>query len=126
MPPKPQDKMNKTGDAISASLYDAITSVSSSRVRAVLRDICDACPDAKKMAKNMLLVQKDDNAELFQYNEDEQLNDNGKRECPSHRYEVCERCGFEYDVLIDDDEDDCVWHEGKQVWTIPYWLADLG
>lgn len=113
MPPGRKNN-KKEKDEIDASLLKAITSVSSPRLQEVLKSIVDACPDAKKLAKKMLLVEEDDDdGDLYEYNEDEHVNTNRKRERSGQRYELCVQCKKEYDVLLDDDEDDCVWHDGK-------------
>ncbi|KAH7371398.1 hypothetical protein BKA66DRAFT_469725 [Pyrenochaeta sp. MPI-SDFR-AT-0127] len=94
-----------------AQLDEAIKSATVHRLQAVLRDICNASPDAKKLARSMLLIEENVmNAKSE--NSDVHLNTNKKRPFPSQRYEVCEQCEKEFDVL-DNPDDACKWHDGE-------------
>jgi hypothetical protein len=128
-------------------LNNAIDDSTISRLRTVLRDICNESPEAFKLACDKLLIQgkvpnqapgrtaqrpinldddEDDDDEDEDEDEDEDSEDDVEEEPPldpqpgrkrgrayaGPRYEICEQCNEEYDVLL---EEECVWHEGTFV-----------
>lgn len=84
-------------------LHNAIDSATIDRLRTVLRAICTENPAAFKLAcDNLLVVQGADG----------NTDTKRKRDEPLQRFETCEQCKEEYDVL-DNPDDACVWHPGK-------------
>jgi hypothetical protein len=94
-------------DVDSSILFDAINSATLDRVQQVLREICTEDPVAFKLACDKLLVGQ---GAKSQANSD--ISTKRKREGPFQRYEICEQCEEEYDVL-DNPDDACIWHPGK-------------
>jgi hypothetical protein len=87
------------------ALLNAIDSANADRVRTVLREICIANPEAFQLACDQLLVGHG------QPN-DTKTGTKRKHDSPQQRYEICEQCKQEYDVLNNAD-DACIWHSGK-------------
>jgi hypothetical protein len=89
------------------ALLDAIDSANLYRVRTVLREICIANPQAFQVACNELLVGHSQPSSK----DDTKAGTKRKHDPPQQRYEICEQCKEEYDVL-DNPEDACIWHSG--------------
>jgi hypothetical protein len=85
-------------------LFHAIDSATLDRVQSVLREICSELPEAFKLASEKLLVSDGGSNAGAKRKRDE--------DAKQQRYEICDQCDQEYDVL-DNDEDACVWHSGK-------------
>jgi hypothetical protein len=106
MPTAAETKRNKNAEAM---LRDAIASANPKRVRDVLSTICNHLPQARDLACAELLVNAADESE-------EQMTSNKKRpsgsEYTRQRYEICEQCEEEFDVVENDEDEGCEWHDG--------------
>ena len=138
--------MSRAGNGPTPSpqlLNNAIDDSTVTRLRTVLRDICNESPEAFKLVCDKLLIQgkvpkqapgrtaqrpinlDDDDDDEDEDSEDsesdaEDYDDQSTTTAPQTgqkrgsayagpRYEICEQCNKEYDVLL---EEECVWHEG--------------
>jgi hypothetical protein len=102
-------------------LLQAIDSATHDRLRTVLREICIESPAAFKLACDKLLVGQaaigDANGQA-----NGEASTKRKRDEPLQRYEICEQCETEYDVL-DNHEDACIWHPGKSILRLSFLSA---
>ncbi|KAF2743565.1 hypothetical protein M011DRAFT_410377 [Sporormia fimetaria CBS 119925] len=85
-------------------LKAVIESSTSDRLKRILKDICVRSGDAYKLACSLLLLREDVSRE--------EEADGEIKEDATTRYEMCEQCRKEYDVLAN-GEKACVWHEGE-------------
>ncbi|EAT82605.1 hypothetical protein HBH56_112270 [Parastagonospora nodorum] len=101
---RPSENSRPNNISVDASvLHDAIDSATIDRLRTVLRAICTENTAAFKLAcDHLLVVQGADGDTDTKRKRDERLQ----------RFEICEQCQEEYDVL-DNPDDACVWHPGE-------------
>lgn len=110
-------------------LNDVIDSMTLARLRAVLKDLSKKTPENFKYVRNELMLQPgalkrawSEEREDEDEGEDES-EDSGQAEsdfsdeqtgAPANRqrFEICEQCNIEYDVLLNHKKS-CEWHEGE-------------
>jgi hypothetical protein len=102
--PAVQDENATTSNPDHPALLEAINSANIDRIRTILREICTASPQAFQLACDKLLINHAKSSSNSSAKK--------KRDPPQLRYEICQQCEEEYDVL-DNVEDACTWHPGN-------------
>jgi len=87
------------------------------RLQTVLLGICNESPEAFKLVYDKLFVKEEQVGRPAVSLLDGPLADNSAFKLPraqkrGRRYDVCEQCEKEFDIL---KEEKCVWHPGKKI-----------
>jgi hypothetical protein len=106
-------------------LNDVIDSTTLARLRALLKDLSKKTPENFAYVRNELMLQpgalkrawseeREDEDESEASGQPESDFSDEQTEAPAsrQRFEICEQCNIEYDVLLNDKKS-CEWHEGK-------------
>jgi hypothetical protein len=115
------------------NLYNVIDSATPHRLRTLLRNLSTTSPANFKSLQGELMLQhgalkrawsENDEDDDDEDDNDDSLEDSGhdvesddsdeQTDAPANRqrFEICEQCNKEYDVL-DNDKKSCQWHQGK-------------
>lgn len=97
-------------------LNHAIEHTTLSRLQSLLKEVCDASPEARSLVEQELLVPASTTTVIDLTDDDSetptttttQTDTGAKRQ----RYAMCENCKEEFDVT-ENDEDSCQYHDGK-------------
>jgi hypothetical protein len=112
------------------NLYNVIDSATPHRLRTLLRNLSTTSPANFKSLQGELMLQHGALKRALSENADEEDDDDDSSEDSGHdvgsddsekrtdapanrqRFEICEQCNKEYDVLYNDKKS-CQWHQGK-------------
>jgi hypothetical protein len=127
MPPTTESSVHSPEEI--QKLNDVIDSTTLARLRSLLQDLSKKTPENFAYVRNELMLQpgalkrawseeREDEDESEDESEDsgqpESDFSDEQIEAPAsrQRFEICEQCNIEYDVLLNDKKS-CEWHDGK-------------
>ncbi|EAT80976.1 hypothetical protein HBH56_164350 [Parastagonospora nodorum] len=125
------------------NLYNAIDSATPDRLRTLLKNLITTSPANFESIQGELMLQHgalkrawsendndeddeddDDDSSEDSGHDNESDNSDGQTDAPANRqrFEICEQCNEEYDVLHNNKKS-CQWHEGEQEvdWDGDFW-----